>query len=100
LLVGLEVDAGQMSIPEAAIFLTFGFTAGMLFFALLRWNTSLYMRGGSVALALALQTARITAVGGLLILTALYGALPLLLTALGLVIARPVALRCMAGDTT
>ena len=46
---------------------------------------------------MALQGVRIAAVGGLLALTALHGALPLLLTALGLLIARPVVLRCMAG---
>jgi hypothetical protein len=89
-----------MSMLEVTIFLALGFTAGTLFFALLRWNTSLYMQGGSVALALILQAVRIAAVGGLLMLTALHGALPLLLTALGLVVARPVVLRCMAGDAT
>ena len=89
-----------MSMLEVAIFLALGFTAGTLFFALLRWNTSLYMQGSSVALALLLQAVRIAAVGGLLMLTALHGALPLLLTALGLVVARPVVLRCMAGDAT
>jgi N-ATPase, AtpR subunit len=73
-----------------------GLTAGALFFALLRWNTSLYMWGGSVAFALAIQAARIAAVGGLFALAALHGALPLLLTALGLLIARPIVLHCMA----
>jgi len=86
-----------MSLLAAAIFLVIGFTAGTLFFALLRWNTSLYIRGGSLAFAVALQGVRFAAVGGLLVLTALHGALPLLLTALGLLIARPVVLRCMAG---
>ena len=86
-----------MTIQEAVFFLAFGFTAGALFFALLRWNTWLYMRGGSLALPIALQAVRVAAVGGLLVLTALHGALPLLLTALGLLIARPVVLRCMTG---
>jgi hypothetical protein len=90
------MDARQMTPLEAALFLFLGLTAGALFFALLRWNTSLYMSGGSVAFALAIQAARIAAVGGLFALTALHGALPLLLTALGLLIARPIVLHCMA----
>ncbi len=84
-----------MTMLTAAIFLSLGFTAGTLFFALLRWNTSLYLRGGTLAFAVALQGVRVASLGGLLVLTALHGALPLLLTALGLLIARPVVLRCM-----
>ena len=68
-----------------------------LFFALLRWNTSLYMRGGSLAFAMALQVLAWPRSVGLLALIALHGALPLLLTALGLLIARPIVLRCVAG---
>lgn len=86
-----------MTVLADAGFLFLGFTAGTLFFALLRWNTALYVQGGSVAFALALQAVRIAALGGLLVLTALHGAMPLLLTALGLLIARPVVLRCMTG---
>ncbi len=86
-----------MTLLEVATFLLLGFTAGTLFFALLRWNTSLYLHGGNIAFALALQAIRIAALAGVLVLTALYGALPLLLTALGLLIARPIVLRCMAG---
>ena len=37
------------------------------------------------------------AVGGLFVLIALHGALPLLLTALGLLFARPVVQRCLMG---
>jgi hypothetical protein len=96
LLVGLEVDAGQVTMLAATLFLALGFMAGALFFALLRWNVSLYMRGGSAAFALTLQVVRIAAAGGLLAVTALHGTLPLLLTALGLLIARPVVLHCMA----
>jgi F1F0 ATPase subunit 2 len=91
------MDAGQMTMLDTAIFLSLGLAAGALFFALLRWNTSLYLQPGSVALALAVQTIRVAAVGGLLVLTALHGALPLLMTALGLLIARPIVLRRLAG---
>jgi hypothetical protein len=86
-----------MTVLAAALFLSLGFTAGALFFALLRWNTWLYMGGGSLAFAVALQALRVASVGGLFVLIALHGALPLLLTALGLLIARPVVLRCMTG---
>jgi hypothetical protein len=82
---------------EAAIFLTLGFTAGMVFFALLRWNTSLYLRGRGLAFAMALQAVRFCAVCELFVLIALHGALPLLLTALGLLFARKVVQRCLMG---
>ena len=39
-----------MTMFEVAIFLLLGFTAGTLFFALLRWNTSLYLHGGNIIL--------------------------------------------------
>ena len=52
-----------------------------MFFALLRWNTSLYLHGRSLAFAMALQGSRFSAVGGLFALIALHGALPLLLAA-------------------
>lgn len=89
-----------MTVSSGAIFLSLGFMAGALFFALLRWNAMLYVRGGSLARALGLQAIRLAAMGGLLIVVALHGALPLLLTALGLLIARPVVLRFTTDGTT
>lgn len=85
-----------MILLAPALFVFLGLMAGGLFFALLRWNTSLYIRGGSLGFALAIQATRIAAVGGLFALIAVHGALPLLLTALGLLIARPIVLHCMA----
>lgn len=87
-----------MSPFTAAIFLSLGFLAGSLFFALLRWNTRLYTHGGSLVRAVAVQLARLTGVGGLLTIVAVRGALPLLLALVGLLIARPVVLRLMASD--
>lgn len=81
----------------AAAFLALGFAAGTLFFALLRWNAALYTRGGAPVPAVAIQLVRLAAVAGLLALVALHGALPLLLTAMGLLIARPIVLRVLAG---
>jgi F1-F0 ATPase (N-ATPase) AtpR subunit len=89
-----------MTALAAAGFLAFGFTAGMVFFALLRWNTSLYTRGGSLALGIAVQLLRIAAAGGLLALVALHGPLALLLTMLGLLIARPLVVRVLAAGVT
>ena len=86
-----------MTILEVVTFVAIGLAAGASFFALLRWNTSLYVRGGSVGLALAVQVIRIACMGGLLVLAASWGAMPLLLTALGLLAARPVVVHCLAG---
>ena len=80
-----------------AAFLALGFAAGTLFFALLRWNAALYMRGGAPVLAVAIQLVRLSALAGVLALVALHGALPLLLTAAGLLIARPIVFRVLAG---
>ncbi len=82
-----------MSALFAAMFLLAGLTAGALFFALLRWNTLLYTRGGSVTLAVGVQCARVAVLGLVFVSASRCGAFPLLLTALGLLIARPIALR-------
>jgi hypothetical protein len=76
-------------------FIVAGLVAGLLFFGLLRWNTALYVGGSHVGTAAAVHVLRLAGVAGLLTLTALVGALPLLLTALGLLIARPLAMRWM-----
>jgi N-ATPase, AtpR subunit len=78
-------------------FFALGIVAGTLYFALLRWNTALYLGHGRVQTAAAVQVLRLVALAGLLIITALHGALPLLLTALGVLIARPFVIRLMAG---
>lgn len=91
------MDAKQVSALSAALFLLAGLTVGALFFVLLRWNTLLYMRGGSATLAVCVQCARIAVLGLVFVSAARYGALPLLLTALGLLIARPIVLRLAWG---
>ncbi len=70
-----------------------GLVAGTLYFALLRWNTMLYARAGRIWVAIAMHVSRLGTLAGVLTLIALHGALPLLLTALGLLIARPVVMR-------
>jgi hypothetical protein len=85
------MDARAMSGSPA--FLLVGVTAGTLYFALLRWNTVLYVHAGQIWVAIAVHVLRLGALAGLLALAVLHGALPLLLTALGLLIARPVIMR-------
>jgi hypothetical protein len=76
-------------------FLVFGFAVGMLHFTLLRWNTALFLRRGALLEALVLTLLRFAATGGALFLAVLYGALPLLFAAFGVVLARPFARRVL-----
>jgi N-ATPase, AtpR subunit len=73
-----------------------GLAAGTLHFALLRWNASLYARPGCIAGAVGLQMVRLALLGLVLALIAMRGGLPLLLAALGVLIARPLVMRMMA----
>jgi hypothetical protein len=70
-----------------------GLLAGGLHFGSLRWNTMFYARPGRLWTAVALQGARMAGLGGLLLVVALHGPLPLLLTALGILVARPLVAR-------
>jgi F1F0 ATPase subunit 2 len=82
-------------IADAAFFAA-GLAAGTLHFALLRWNASLYGRSRHIAGAAALQVLRLAVLGMVLALIARHGALPLLLAALGVLIARSLVMRMMA----
>lgn len=77
-----------MTIFTAPLFLAAGCVSGAAFFALLRWNTVLYMRGESLLLGGTVQLLRLAVMVGVLTAAARQGALPLLVTALGLLIAR------------
>ena len=74
-------------------FLALGFAAGSMHFALLRWNTLLYARGGTLAPAIGAQALRMAVTAAALFAIAPHGALALLLAAGGLLLARPVVLR-------
>lgn len=80
----------------AALWVLLGLAGGALHFALLRWNTRLYVEGSGIAQALALQTMRLAATALLLLFAATHGAMPLLLAALGVALARPLVLRIVA----
>jgi hypothetical protein len=80
----------------AAVWLLAGLTGGIAHFALLRWNTRLYLGGGSVARALGAQALRLAGTTLLLGFAAWHGALPLLLATVGVMLARLLVLRVMA----
>ena len=79
-----------------AFWLAAGIAGGSVHFALLRWNTRLYLAGANVARALGVQAARLAAVAALLVVAALHGAMPLLAAAIGVVLARLLVLRVLA----
>lgn len=83
-------------IADAGFFAA-GALAGVLYFGLLRWNTTLYLGNDRAGRGAALHIVRLGALVALLMLTATCGALPLSLTALGLLIARPLVMRWMAA---
>jgi hypothetical protein len=83
---------------EGCGFLAAGLLAGWLYFLLLHWNTSLYLAGDRVAGGIALHVVRLGALAGMLVVTAIHGAAPLLLFALGLLIARPLVMRRIAAS--
>ena len=83
-----------------------GLAGGVAHFALLRWNTCSFLSScrrrachsrRRLAHAIALQVLRLALLAALLRLRRLDGALPLLLAALGILMARPLVLRAMAG---
>lgn len=77
-----------------AVWFLAGLLGGAAYFALLRWNTMLYVRP-VFAQALGVQLLRLAGMGVLLGFAAHHGAWPLLLAALGMLVARPLALRMM-----
>ena len=83
---------GAMPIIIAA-HLIGGGVAGMLYFRGLWWNASLISQGGRTAAAIILLVGRFALLGGVLTLASLEGALPLLMTALGVLIGRSVVMR-------
>jgi hypothetical protein len=72
-----------------------GFVGGVAHFVLLHRNTLLYVSSGAVLTAIGLQVLRLAAIGFLLGFAAWHGAHPLLLAALGVMLARPLLLRTM-----
>lgn len=80
-----------------ALWLLVGLAGGAAHFALLRWNTRLYLEGRAIAPALVVQAARLVATALILLFAARHGAMPLLLVAFGVVLARPLLLRMLVA---
>ena len=105
MLVGMEMDAERMtslsfnSLPAWATFfglaahLAAGVIVGVLYFRSLWWNARRFTAGGRVSTTIAVMIGRFVMLGVLLTLASLEGALPLLLMALGVLIARFVVMR-------
>jgi F1F0 ATPase subunit 2 len=70
-----------------------GFLLGLVYFRGLWWNARLFASGGCVITTIGLMLGRFLLLGGVLTLVSLEGAMPLLMTALGVLIARFVFMR-------
>ncbi len=87
---GLPVWAMLLSLGAH---LAAGVMLGVLYFRALWWNTRRFALGGRVTTTIALMIGRLGLLGGMLTLASLEGALPLLVMALGILIARSAVLR-------
>lgn len=70
-----------------------GIVVGVLYFRSLWWNARRFTTGGRVSTTIAVMISRFVILGMVLTLASLEGALPLLLMALGVIIARSVVTR-------
>ncbi len=105
MLVGMEMDAERMTslyfngLPTWAMALSLaahlaaGVVLGILYFRSLWWNARRFGTGGRLATTIAVMIGRFILLGLLLTLASLEGALPLLLTALGVLVARSFVMR-------
>jgi len=82
-----------MMFLSSAAHLTAGIVLGFFYFRSLWWNTRRFTGGRRVTTTIALMIGRYALLGGLLTLASLEGALPLLMMALGVLIARSVVVR-------
>jgi F1F0 ATPase subunit 2 len=112
LLVRVEVDAKRMSVTAfnslsnwAAILslgthFIAGIGLGIIYFRGLRWNARLFADGASPALTIGLLIGRFLLMGSLLALASLEGAMPLLIMALGVLVARPMVTYRLRGPAS
>jgi F1F0 ATPase subunit 2 len=70
-----------------------GAAIGALYFGSLWWNARLFEQAGRLRTLLASMAARFALLGGVLLAASLEGAMPLLATALGVLLARAAVLR-------
>ncbi len=84
------------SVVRLALWPAFGLVTGTAHFALLRWNTGLYLAGARVLLAATVQLLRVTATAAALAFAVWHGTDALLATAACVVLGRIFVLRLMA----
>jgi len=78
---------------DLGLHLAAGVLLGTVYFRTLWWNVRMFAVAGRVTTAIAVMGARLVLLGCLLALASLEGALPLLLMAAGVLIARPEVMR-------
>jgi F1F0 ATPase subunit 2 len=84
----MEMDAVDMTIVVLTAHLAAGVGLGVLYFGGLWWNTRLFAEGGGARTMILVTIGRFVALGGVLTLASLEGAMPLLLMALGVFVGR------------
>ena len=82
-----------------AAYLAAGIAVGVIYFRSLWWNARRFTAGDRTATTIAVMIGRFVVLGVVLTLASLEGALPLLLMALGVLIARSVVVR-QIGEVT
>jgi F1F0 ATPase subunit 2 len=89
------MDADRMNVTTLApgAHLAAGVGLGALYFGGLWWSARLFARAGRMRTTLALMAGRFALLGGVLVLISLEGALPLLMTAFGILVARFAVMR-------
>lgn len=83
----------NVTIIDLGAHLAAGIGLGVLYFGSLWWNALLFARGGGLSATFALMGVRFALLGGALMLVSLEGAGPLLVTALGILVARVAVMR-------
>ena len=83
---------GAMVLDHAGHFVA-GLLLGLVYFRGLWWNAQLFSAGGCLGTTIGIMLGRFILLGGLLTLVSFEGALPLLVTALGVLIARSSVIR-------
>lgn len=89
----LSVPHWALALAVAGAHLAAGLGLGLLYFGSLWWNARRFAGAGRLRMVLAFAAARFALLGGVLALTSIEGAGPLLETMLGVLVARSVVLR-------
>lgn len=93
-MTGLSPSEPALLALQAGACLSGGALIGALHLRTLQWNVTLFVRGGTPLLPMALQLGRMAILAGALaVIAGRFGAFPLLMTAAGILIVRTVALR-------